>query len=194
MGEDLSEFVEMTKRNAPWSERWERMQERFPSKRGEFDWVKAFDHDPHLFGRTLQDVVRLEVAPAGRPGPRPKVQPAQVRQAFYQMAGRDFCTLPFPEAFQLLTRGNSRRAVARKVQLPLVQVHRLLAGDLAPDHHYMTSIAEAYGKHPSFFLEWRTAYIVNALANKLAGLPERSIELYRQLAIEAHDVKNGVAR
>jgi len=175
---DLSEFVAAGK--VPWEERFERIQKRFPSV-GEVDWDKALTKDIDLFGRIVRDILKLEQATPGRPGPRPGLDVPSATRRIYDFWGDDFTIAPFPEALRTLAGDRSIRNLAAKVRLRKTVVHRLLTGDMEPDGFIIRLCAEGFKKHPSYFLEWRMLYIAGSIIRRLEWSPETTISLFRQL-------------
>ena len=166
-----------------WDKRYDVIKTQFPDPKT-FDWRKAFDKDLDLFARIMRDVLKVDQAVPGRPGPRPALDYDRGVKSLRQMMGQDYSTLPFPDTFQFLAGDRSLSHTARKTGLSRSQVHRLLRGESQPDVNEMTMVAEAFGKHPSFFLEYRAAFVVAALSEKLLNAPEATIGFYRRIQDE----------
>lgn len=165
----------------PWTERKKLIHEQFPSTVN-LNWKKAFDKDVDLFTAILRDVLKVDQDSGGRPGPRPVLPHADAVRSYRRLMGDDFSTLPFAETFGLLIGTRSVRAVAHKTGLSRSQVHRLRRGEADPDLFEMEQVARGFGKQPSYFLEYRTAYIAGALLSRMEGLPESTIDMYRRLS------------
>lgn len=178
---DLTEFIEMGK--VPWEDRSERIKARFPCV-DELDWDKALERDLDLFARILRDVLKMEQAVPGRPGPRPALDVASATRRMEQLLGHDYSLRPFPEALRILAGDRSIRNLAHKVKLDFNQVYRLLKGRTEPDGYVMRMCAEAFGKHPSYFLEWRMLFIIQAIMRRLEWSPETSVSLFRRLDMQ----------
>lgn len=178
---DLNEFIAMGK--VPWEERAEKIKERFPSV-DQLDWEKALEQDMDLFARILRDILKMEQAVPGRPGPRPSLDVATATRRMEQLYGRDFTIRPFPEALRILAGDRSVRHLARKVKLDRNYVYRLLTGAVEPDGYAMRMCAEAFGKHPSYFLEWRILYIIQAIVRRLEWSPESTISTFRRMDMQ----------
>jgi transcriptional regulator with XRE-family HTH domain len=99
--------------------------------------------------------------------------------------------LPFHEAFQVLAGGRSLRHVASMTGLNRNTVYRLMKGDSQPDGFEMAVVAETFGKHPSYFAEWRILYITNAFVSRLEYSPDTAIDIYRKLDQQYKDAKVG---
>lgn len=178
---DFTEFHELTRERAPWDVRATRIRQRFPSVH-ELDWNGAFTRDLDLFARVLRDILKLEQAQPGRPGPRPSLDVKDATRRMQQFLGRDYSIEPFPEAFRILGADRSIRHLAAKTGLNRNTIYRFLAGVQVPDAFEMEQVAGAFGKHPSYFLEYRILYIISALVSRLEWSPETTVGLYRELA------------
>lgn len=178
---DLAAFADMNQRNRRWdSKRVSLIKEQFPAT-AHLDWKRAFDQDMDLFARLLRDILKLDQAQPGRPGPRPALDYETGVQRLRQYMGEDYSVLPFGEAFKILSAGRSIRNLAAKTGLDRNQVHRLLTGQIDPDVYSMTQVAKSFNKHASYFLEYRTLVITNAILGRLEYSPETTIGMYRKL-------------
>jgi transcriptional regulator with XRE-family HTH domain len=184
---DLTRFDELNQRDkkAPWEERYEMVKEEFPSVE-RLDWNKALKMDDDLFGRILRDIIKIDLSPSGRPGPRSSLEWGEGMARLRRYMGVDYSLETFVPTFKRLIEKpdgtlRSVRNVAAKTGLNRSHVHRLLTGQLEPDVFAMTEIAKAFDKHPSYFLEYRTRFIASSVLNRVENVPEASINLYRQL-------------
>lgn len=180
MAGDLAIFREANGRKTAMEERVRLIQAEFPSV-AELDWKRAFDHDIDLFGRIVRDILKIDQTVPGRPGPRPEPDPERAMASLRQLMGQDYTHLPFCEAFTILADGRSYRQLARKVDMSVMTVHRLRAGQLDPTMIQMSQVADAFGKHGSFFAEYRALVIAGAIVYRLERSPESSIGIYRRL-------------
>lgn len=160
--------------------RMDMIRDEFPST-VRLDWKKAFNNDRDLFARIWRDMVKLGQTQPGRPGPRPTLEFPEGMQEFRRLAAEDYSTLPFPQAFRVLSRGLSFTMIARKVGLDRNLVYRLQIGTKQPDVYALKQVAKAFKKDPSYFMEYRTHYIASAMLERLENAPEASVNLYRQL-------------
>jgi transcriptional regulator with XRE-family HTH domain len=186
MKHDLSVFTEANKKKMSWDERAALIKEQFPSTE-KLNWVRAFDNDLDLFARIIRDILKLDQAQPGRPGPRPSLDYGQATHRLRQFMGQDYAMLPFPEALRVLTGGLSIRKIAAKTGLERNLVYRLLTGKVEPDVYAMTQIARAYDKHPSYFLEYQQLVIISSILRRLEDVPEATTSLYRKLVEEERD-------
>ncbi len=177
-GKTAAEHAELKK--VAWENRAVSIQQRFPSVE-QLEWSGALERDMDLFGRILRDILKLEQAVPGRPGPRPSLDVHAAIRRMQQLLGHDFTLLPFVEALGILARGRSGRQLARIVNLDRNTIQRVLSGEIEPDGYIMRMCAEGFGKHPSFFVEWRILYITAAIVRRLEWNPEATVGMFRRL-------------
>lgn len=168
-----------------WDKRLTEIKQAFPSVE-QLDWKKAFDADITLLGRILRDLLKSDQATPGRPGPRPSLDRARAEPRLDEWLGKDpterpYTTLPFCDAFRLLTKRKSLTQVSRKVDMSRTQTFRLLKGDIEPTLPMIEQIAKAYGKAPAWFKEYRVAAITAAIVTALDQKPEQTIKSYEAL-------------
>lgn len=175
----LDIFREMNDRpkKVPWTERYEVIRQQFPSI-DRLNWNEVFRQDPTIMGRILNDIIKVEVAPAGRPGKRPSLDKGEAREIYARYKGEDFAVVPFAKACTGLKRKNSIRQFARKCNMSPSHAYRLLIGHKPPTIEDMEMVAKAYGKHPSYFHEWRMAYVCKVFIDRGDAVPEAGIVLY----------------
>lgn len=164
----------------PWEERYEAIISDYPSVLDE-SWADRFGNDVELLGRVLRDILKLEQAVPGRPGPRPALDVDDAQRRLAQLRGEDYTLKPFVSAVHDLKGSLSIRQFAEKVHLDKSHIHRALTGKVEPDAFLCRMIAYAHGKHPSYFMEWRILYIVGAIVRRLEWSPESTVALYERL-------------
>jgi hypothetical protein len=179
---DLSEFAG----HMSAAERTRLMQERFPSTRN-LNWDKAFANDVELLGRLLRDILKVDMAVPGRPGPRPGLDRVRAQPLLDEVLGRDptdhpYALLEFPQAFRLLIGNRSIRHAQTKLGMSKSRIHRLLRGIDEPSQAEMEHIATVFGKQPSYFLEYRVIRITRAIYSHLAEEPDVSIRVYERIS------------
>lgn len=166
----------------PWHRRLAAIHAQFPSTKN-LDWGEAFRRDHELWVRIMSDIIRADQAEPGRDGPKPRAADVDRGMAtIRRMMGQDYSLLPFAEAFGVLARGYSLSHLARKTDISRSKVHRLLRGDDAPTGDEMELVAQSFGKHPSFFAEYRAAYITAMVHERMEDNPETSIAIYRRMS------------
>lgn len=167
-------------RKDAWHQRAKEIYARFPEVQ-DLDWNAALNRDEELFARVLRDMLKLEQAIPGRSGPRPSLDEDAARGRLERILGRDFTVEPFRAAFKKLVKDDSIRDTAKLTGLNRNVVYRLHNGEMEADGYHMQAIAEAYGKHASYFLEWRVLYICKSMISRLEWNPEATITTYREL-------------
>lgn len=183
---DLAPFAD---RNTPgqqvnWDERRALVNDRFPST-AERNWPELAGDDTN-FERVLQDILKFDQAEKGRSGPRPNLDWDKGIRSWKQITGQDYTGLPFPQAFRAVARDTSGRAhslttIAHKTGISRSRVHRLINGQEEPDLQSIALVANAYGKKPAFFAEYRAEIIARRLIAVLAANPEYSVSVYRKV-------------
>lgn len=163
-----------------WEERSNLIQEEFPST-VHLDWAKAFE-DIDLLGRILRDILKIDQSKPGRSGPRPALDRRMAENRLRQFLGADHTYLDFKDAFRVLADGKSHRHLAAKIGLDRNLIQKLMAGTKYPDVRTMEIVADAFDKDPSYFLEYRVAYVLGALAKQMQKAPEITVDLYKRIA------------
>lgn len=163
-----------------WETREKLIRDTFPSI-DQLDWDKAFKNDIELLGWLVRDYLKYDQAEVGRPGPRPALDVKKSGDRFVQFMGEDYSLESFSQTLDVLKGKLSIRGLAAKTGLDYNQIYRLLNGRIDPDVYSMQKIAAAFGKHPSYFLEYRVLYAAQAVANQLFQWPEASVNVYRKI-------------
>lgn len=167
------------KKRVPWDDRLKLIEHEFPGAlKADFNVILR---DNDVFARVLKDILKVDQIEPGRAGPRPNLDYDRGMQTWREMTGQDFSERPFTEAFKLLTRNDSFAVVARKAHISKPRVHRLWHGLIPPTVEDLRYIAAAYGKKPAFFAEYRSEFIIAAVAARLSSETEMTIALYRKL-------------
>lgn len=180
------------KRKTPWSTRVEMIRKEFPSisLNGE-----ALVRDDKFVAGILQDILKLgNLAPQGerKTGPRPPLSSMsreEKSQAWRELLGIEYSDRVFAETFQLLAGDESLSHVARKCSISRSRVHRLIRGEEPPMVDDMRLVAEAYGKRPAYFVEYRMEYVLAAVASRLSEAPGVATTAYRRLVRQYQDAE-----
>lgn len=171
-----------------WSERSRYIAEKYPSTVS-LDWHQVFKQDPHILGKIISDIFKLESSSGGRPGKRPAVDRHDAEQHLRRYDDDDYTILSFKEAFTIMKGTKSFRGLANKCGLSLNMTQRLLSGSMQPTIEVMEKIAKAFKKHPSYFIEYRISYILGMLSERMLDIPEASIVPYKKLQGESEKKK-----
>lgn len=174
---DLTVFEGLPKMS--WGERKQLISEQFPSV-DQLDWVEAFN-DVELFGRLLRDILKFDQSEPGRSGPRPVLDRKVAEKRLRQFMRIDHSELPFKDSLAALAGNRSIRHLATNTGIHRNTIQRLLAGTKEPTIPLMEQIAKGMGKEPSYFLEYRIAYILAAMESRMMSSPEIVGDLYNRL-------------
>lgn len=153
------------------------IRSQFPSI-DNLDWEKAFRDDTELYGRVWRDILKFDQAGEGRPGPRPALNQETAFKRYLQLTDEDFTMLPFSEAVKLLSGNMSSRKLAAKTGLDRNLIQRLLANQDEPDSYELEIFATAFGRRPSYFLEYRIGYVLSMVHAHMVKYPESSVGPY----------------
>lgn len=173
---DLTVFDE----KMPWAERYKEIKRVFPSVET-LDWSKVFRSDPAIMGRIINDVLKIDQAQPGRPGKRPALDVDRAEEKLRRLRGEDYTILPFVEAVQAARGDKSIRSLAYYSELPKSTVHRLLEGTATPTIEQIEAISKGLRKDPSYFIEYRVAFVIAGLTEMMAQAPESTIVHYEKL-------------
>lgn len=177
---ELRALKELPKRT-PWPQVMSQINDAFPTLKG-FNWRKVFDDDPVLFASLLRGVLGLEGTRRHTWGPRPQPSMEEAKERLKQWEGSDHSFLPFQETFKQMASGMTERQLAHKVGIPRSTLQNLIAGRVQPDAYAMETIAKAFKKEPSFWLEYRILFITRALIERMREYaPEASVSIYQKL-------------
>jgi transcriptional regulator with XRE-family HTH domain len=167
-----------------WPDRVKLVQDQFPSVMGDEAWWSKALEDTDMLGRMLRDILQIDMNDPQKGGRRFEPRPESGEERLRQLRGLDYAHEPFIKMFEVLTSGQSRTHVARKTGISRSRVHRLLTGAEHPDRTDLEAIAKGYGKHPSFFREYRTDSIIRLLLARLEDMPEYTVHLYRKMTFK----------
>jgi len=165
-----------------WDNRFEKISGEFSLVK-DFNWQSAVLNDTDLFTAILADVIK-NGRKSKRPGKRPPLSRKEGLEQLSRLAGEDFTDLEFSDAFRILCDGRSVRNVAAKTSLNRNTVYNLLCGTKRPTFALMEQIAASFGKHPSFFLEYRVGSILSQMNRFLSSSPDTATLWYKNLRAE----------
>jgi transcriptional regulator with XRE-family HTH domain len=185
----------LRRRKEPWDRQVKRIEAQFPSVRPDFDWYEALE-SPELLGKFLHDLANIGWEKPVRRGQRARLARDEglVRIAALFEGGASLSGLhaesageasmeSFVDAFTELVaeRGHSLSRIAELTGISRSEIHRLQRGERAPTGYDMECIARAYGKEPTFFVEYRVGLLTMALLERLQAAPELTVHALRQL-------------
>lgn len=168
----------MVDRKKAWEDNYQQIKNQFPSVE-HISWGRVLDVDSDAFVQVLGDVIKAE-GKRSRPGKRPTLSRPVAEAELSKLSGTSYSELDFLRAFKALTHGRSVRGIAGKVDIKQTTVHKLLHGQ-PPTFEQMEKIAIAYKKDPSYFLEYRIAYVLLTVDKFLMDSPETATAWYLKM-------------
>lgn len=166
----------MDSQSVIWHEEAKELKKRLPDL-SEYDWDRELETNEEFLISILRDIIKMGGEPPST-GPRRVLSRKDSQEQLDQLMSNDFSSKDFLESLTKLSNGDSVRTIAAKTGLNRNTVHRLQKGEIDPDPWHLDQIARSYGKHPSYFKEWRHMYLSVAVMNKLNNNPDASIQAY----------------
>jgi hypothetical protein len=144
-------------------------------------WTAAFTEKPEAVEDLLQDIVKQAYAKPGRIGQRPMPEEADVDldALIFGEYSEDPIHIALPPLVKV-----SGREFAKKISINRRYYQMMLLPEDHPDKYHpdmytIKKIADAVGKPPSYFREWRILSVHNALINYLTAHPGAVTNLYK---------------
>jgi transcriptional regulator with XRE-family HTH domain len=75
----------------------------------------------------------------------------------------------------------SIRALGEELGMDKMLIHRLLTDKQKPSLAQIELVAEYFNKQPSYFLEWRIAYVITFIYEALNKYTESSVIIFKKL-------------
>lgn len=164
-----------------WDETVTRIYKEVPETEA-VDWERVFREDPKILGNIVNDIIKVSVSKRGRPGKRSASSEEDVTADLRKLTGSDFSELPFSAALRVAMGSKSLRQTAMLAGLDKMTVHRLLNDEGKPATAVqMEMLAGALKKDPSYFVEYRAAYVCQALFKMLCDNSESAAVFYKKL-------------
>lgn len=170
----------MAEQKLPWSKRREIIKKQFPSI-DRLDWQAVFKQDPAVAGKIINDILKADVAEPGRPGKRPSLDNTEARIRVNQIRDDDYTVEAFHRAATLLKGDRSIRHFSNTTGINKDVLVKLLKGSMEPTIEHMEKMAKGVKRHPSYFLEYRIAYVTKILVERMNQYPEASIVQYTRV-------------
>lgn len=177
---DLSMFDQANKEKIPWDDRVRLINKVFPSTTN-LNWYKIFKEDPAIMGAIVNDIIKAAQASPSRPGKRASVDSKIANKELRTLAGDDYSLEDFATSLKILMGKTSIRKTATMVGTDRNTIDRLIRNKMVPTAAIMEDLAKAFGKDPSFFVEYREYWILEMLRRQLNKVPESSITFYRKM-------------
>lgn len=135
-----------------------------------------------VIARLLRDLLSIDNVEVRR-GQRPRLDVDEGRRLLNELRGQDYTVDPFHVAFRALAGGRSLENLKRRTGMSRANLSRLLTRQKEPRVDEMEAVAEAFGKRPTYFAEYRTAMFTAIVRRHLTADPDRSAVLAHQLGI-----------
>lgn len=183
---DLDKFAGKMK----WNDRYEKMVDEWPSlkhlaaKESTDAWVGVFNKDMNVWASIMRDVLKRDQSELSDRTGAGRLAPLDYEdglKALRRLVGNDYSMAPFAETFKVISEGKSISSIRTKTGLSRTQIFRLLNGHIRPDIPTMEAVAKGFKKSPSFFLEYRVAFVLTAMAERLESLPESTVDYFQSL-------------
>lgn len=172
---------------------WDRAKEMYPSTTNltTKDWVAFFDRNPDAMHQILGDIfviTKAAQATVKKSGRRPRHVNGSLDELYTMITPR-YATVPFGDAMNDLIGESSIRKFAAKIPMHYWSLIRLMKGERQIINPYdvessmitLEMIAKAGGVAPSYFLEYRTLYIMKVFRDVFAAKPNATIGLMNKL-------------
>lgn len=169
-----------------WQDRYDEIVKIFPSVEN-IDWGSAFRKDTGLFTAVVADLIKSE-GRGSLPGKRPSLSKEAASIQLSRIAQSDYSNSDFHTTFKALVGNRSMRSVASKTGLGKSYVYQLLNEERSPSFSAMEKIAKGFGKDPSFFLEYRIAFILYNIDQFLVDAPEITTNWYMKIKRGSNNV------
>ena len=164
----------------PWAERKKIVNAQFPTT-VDLDWERVFRADPHILGQLINDILKVDSAVPGRPGKRPALDIKLAEERLRKIVGDDYTALPFADAVYALMGDHSVLWLAQKTGMNKSYVYRMMSGQSNVALENIEIVAKTFRKDPSYFVEYRLAYIIGVLTRKLESMPDATVGFYGRL-------------
>ena len=172
---------------------WERAKEMYPSttKLTESDWVNFFTERPDAMHAILGDIfviTKAHESTVKKSGRRPKHINGSMDE-LWDMITPQYSNEPFGVSVKALIGEQSIRAFSAKIPMHYWSLIRLMRGerqivnpnDINSSMQTLELIARAGKVHPSYFMEYRTLYIMRVFDEVFASRPQFTIGLMKKL-------------
>lgn len=146
---------------------------------GETDWAKIFSEDPHILGDLINDVIKVGISRAGRPGKRSASSEKAIKEDLRRLSNDDHSYLDFPDALREAMKSKSVRQTASLSGLDKMVIGRLLKGGGEPaTMAHMEALSGALKKNPGYFKEYRAMHVAILVYGMMAESGERAVIYY----------------
>lgn len=146
-------------------------------------WAAVFRAKPEVMHAILADYVKHRYAVPGVVGQRPMPREGDV-DIEELLRGPGINMAPIAEVLPALMP-TGKVKFARKVCLPVERLNAILAGRYTPTVPELRLIAEAVGRSPAHFIEYRRQLVLDAMDHLFTSQPQIATSLYRKF-VQSH--------
>ena len=154
-----------------WDKKLYKLREQYPEVRN-IDWARILQSEPEVFRSIAGDVAKSN-APK-----KSKTTHAANSQGLAQLTNVDYSELCFLDALEILWGDRSISDMVYKTGISRQLIYNMKRGLREPTFEEMEQIARAFGKDPSFFLEYRIGKALAAIDVFLQRSPETATAWY----------------
>ena len=129
------------------------------------NWSEVINKNPDVLEGIVGGIVKSD-------GKRRRVSRKDGTRRLNQVYSQDFSERPFSESFTIICGKDSLRTTATKTGISYSHVFQLKSGNAIPTIPMMESIAYAYNREPSYFLEYRIHFVLESMSEFLTKNPE----------------------
>lgn len=162
--------------NKKWNEKLGEIKDEFPHT-AKIDWGKIFAEEPDIFRSLVGGLTKSTSKNISSP-----------IQKLHKISGEDYAEVDFTTAFNFLWGENTIATMVKKTGLSTAIVYALKQGNRQPSIHEMEVIAKAFGRNPSYFLEYRMCKIFASIEAYIRESPEPSVVWYTKI-LNAEGIK-----
>lgn len=164
-----------------WDETISRLYEEIPEAKT-VNWEGLFRSDPKILGDMINDVIKVSVSKKGRPGKRSANSEEDVAADLRKLTNSDYADDPFVVAIRYAMGDRSLRQTAAMSGIDKMRLHRLVNGlGIPATGEEMEKLGLALKKDPSYFLEYRAAFVCHALYRMLMDNPDSAVVFYKKI-------------
>ena len=146
-----------------WEARITRIKEQYPEI-GNTDWSEMFSNNPEVLYSMLGNVARSGITR------KSKLSNGIGSQRLAALSSTDYSELQFSEALNALCTLHS----VATLEIGEEELSDLRAGRTQPSIDQIEHIAMYFNRHPSYFMEYRIAYVLASINVFLTDNPQTS--------------------
>lgn len=139
------------------------------------DWGKILREEPEVFNGIANGVSRIDR------NRKSKLDHRTGTRRLHNFIQDDFSEKEFKEAFKIICGEDTMRKTAKKIDSSAAHVYNLKEGKAQPSLELMEVIAEAYGRKPEYFIEYRIINVLASVDKYLISNPETATVWFNKI-------------